>query len=485
MAICKHKSSHNVFSAAVAYLTMEHDAKGRLLRDENGDPIPRKDCRISGINCLPETFAPLCLGDRVRFQKTAPGAVTTHQYIISFAPSDIEKGLTAEEVHRFALNLVAKNFPGYRVLVCTHPDGAQGSGNLHAHIIVSSLRFEGRPPDERFMRLRPDGTVKPSEYLAGYAHQDTVMLRKYLLSQVNAYCLSKGYMLCPENAQVKVSQGEYLAGRKGDTRNDQLRRAIADAAATTESWEGFTHKLAAAYTQTVPEIPPIPYKQRQQLWEQYKDMNGQFWTWDKSLRNLLKQQLNAEFSRLKICKSKAGKVEIRDSIRALKADQAQERLFRETWQLYAKAAALALKSQNAEDAQLCLEQIQALSQMREGRWQEGWAHSTGSYSLLDGSVKSKVSWRQVTLSHRDMAGKLLQAVQEEANVRQTAAGRTREVPMPIEVKLTRGEISFRHPDSQRWVRGRRLGDAFTLKQLGLAPPGQGDRHRRSFPEYSR
>lgn len=42
--------------------------------------------------------------------------------------------------------------------------------------------------------------------------------------------------------------------------------------------------------------------------------------------------------------------------------------------------------------------------------------------------------------------------------------------MPIDVKLTRGEISFRHPDSQRWVRGRRLGTVFTLEQLGIAPP---------------
>lgn len=482
MAICKHKSSHNTFSAAVEYLTSQHDAKGRILRDGAGDPIPRKGCRISGIHCLPETFAPLCLRDRVRFQKTAPGAVTTHQYIVSFAPSDVAKGLTAEEAHRFALRLARENFPGHRVLVCSHPDGDNGSGNIHAHIIVSSLRFEDRPPDDRYMRLRPDGTVKPSEYLAGYAHQDTAALRKHLLAQVNSYCLSKGYMLCPEKSAVKSSGKEYLARQHGETRNDQLRRAIADAAATTDNWDAFVRKLHTAYTHTVPVIPPIPYPQRQQLWEAYKELNGQFWAWDKHLRTSLQQQLSREFQYLKACKRKAGKSEIIDSINALKGEQAKERLFRQVWQLYAKAASLALRSQNGDDAALCIEQMQALAEQMAGRWEEGWDSGSGSYALLDGAVKSKMTWKQITQSDRDIAERILHAVQEEADARKETAANTREVPMPIEVKLTRGEISFRHPDSPRWVRGKRLGAAFTLEQLEITPPVRRPSFEHNFQE---
>lgn len=482
MAICKHKSSHNVFSAAVEYLTMEHDPKGRLLRDANGDPIPRKGCLISGINCLPETFAPLCLRDRMRFRKTAPIAVTTHQYIISFAPSDVERGLTLEEVHRFVRKLAAENFPGYRVLICTHPDGSRGSGNLHAHIIVSSLRFEDRPPDPRYMRLRPDGTVKPSEYQAGCAHQDTAALRKHLLAQVNGYCLSKGYMLCPEKSTVKSSDREYLARQRGETRNDQLRRAIADAAATTDSWEAFVHKLHTAYTHTAPEIPPIPYRERQQLWSQYKEVSSQFWDWDKALRGSLQRQLDAQFQRLKVCRQRTGKASIRDQIDALKVQKSKERLFRQVWQIYAKAASLALRSQNGEDAALCIEQMQALAQQMDGHWQEGWDHRTGSYSLLDGSVKSKVTWKQITQSDLTIAQQILNAIQEEANTRKDTAGNTREEPMPIEVKLSRGEISFRHPDSQRWVRGKQLGTAFTLQNLGIAPPARTPSYQRNFTE---
>lgn len=482
MAICKHKSSHNVFSGAVEYLTMEHDAKGRLLKDENGDPIPRKGCLISGINCLPETFAPLCLHDRVRFQKNAPGAVTTHQYIISFAPSDVERGLTSEEVHRFARKLAAENFPGHRVLVCTHPDGSHGSGNLHAHIIVSSLRFEDRPPDPRYMRLRPDGTVKPSEYLAGCAHQDTAALRKHLLAQVNGYCLSKGYMLCPEKSAAKSSDREYLARQRGETRNDQLRRAIADAAATTDNWDAFVRKLHTAYTHTVPEIPPIPYRERQQLWSQYKELTKRFWDWDKALRGSLQRQLDAQFQRLKVCRQRTGKASIRDQIDALKTQKSKERLFRQVWQTYAKATSLALKSQNGEDAALCIEQMQVLAQQMEGHWQEGWDHRTGSYSIVGGDVKSKVTWKQISQSDLVIAQQILNAVQEEATIRKEAADNTREEPMPIEVKLSRGEIAFRHPDSQRWVRGKRLGTAFTLQNLGIAPLARTPGYLRNSPE---
>lgn len=482
MAICKHKSSHNVFSSAVEYLTMEHDPKGRLLQDENGDPIPRKGCRISGINCLPETFAPLCLSDRVRFQKTTSGAVTTHQYIISFAPSDVERGLTSEEVHHFARKLAAENFPGHRVMVCTHPDGSHGSGNLHAHIIVSSLRFEDRTPDPRYMRLRPDGTVKPSEYLAGCAHQDTAALRKHLLSQVNGYCLSRGYVLCPEKSTSKSSDKEYLARQWGETRNDQLRRAIIDAAATVDNWEAFVHKLHTAYTHTVPEIPPIPYRERQQLWSQYKALNRQFWDWDTALRGSLQRQLDAEFQHLKACRQRSGKASIRDKIDTLKAQKSKERLFRQAWQTYSKAASLALRSQNAEDAALCIEQMQTLAQQMEGHWQEGWDHRTGSYSLVDGEVKSKVTWKQISQSDLVIAQQNLNAVQEEANVRKEAACNTREESMPIEVRLSRGEISFRHPDSQRWVRGKRLGTAFTLQNLGIAPPVRTPGYQRNSPE---
>lgn len=359
MAICKHNSSKNGFAAALEYLTSQHDPKGRLLRDGEGVPIPRDEYLIQGINCLPETFASCCLQDRINFGKGGKGTVDTHQYIISFAPSDVEKGLTMEEVQRYGYAFAKKNFPGHRVLVCTHPDGGKNTGNIHVHIVISALRFADREPDDRFMRLRSDGSVKPSEYRAGYAHQDTAVLRKYLLAQTNAYCKSRGYVLCPEKAANKITQGEYLLKAKGvETRNDQLRRAVADAAVTTQSWEEFTEKLRTGYTRSVPLVAPIPYKARNQLWEAYKQCNGDFGEWDKSQRAYCKERLWIARKALKLSKRAEDKEKLQRIIADLKGMQARERIYRETYQCYAKAASAALRSQNQEDAQLCVERIQ-------------------------------------------------------------------------------------------------------------------------------
>lgn len=490
MAICKHNTSKNGFAAPLEYLTLQHDASGRLLLDGEGIPIPRDTYIINGINCLPETFAPLCLQDRIRFGKKAgKHNVDTHQYIISFAPRDIQRGLTMEKAHAFALAFARKNFPGHRVLVCTHPDGENHAGNIHVHIIVSNLRFQDRKPDPQFMKSAPDGTVRLSDYRAGCSHQDTPALRKHLLSQINNYCYSQGYVMCPEKAGTKVSQKEYLLKQRGiDTRNDQLRRAIADAATTTNSWDAFVEKLGNAYSHSVPVIPPIPYADRQKLWKRYKELNGHFWVWDKQLRPSLQAQLKEAFQELKLCKQAEQKDTVRYRINRLKQEQAAERLFRQTWQTYARAASLALRSQNHGDALLCLEQLEELAKQQSGCWQEGWNRSSDTHSLLDGSVKSKLSWKQISNSDLEIAQKILDAVAEEAQYRKSLSSQTQEVPMPIEVKLTRGTVSFRHPDSERWVRGSRLGEAFTLQELGIRPPcarTQTPQQKRYALEHSR
>lgn len=375
MAICKHNTSKNGFAPAVTYLINQHDKKGTLLTDEEGTPIPRESYLINGVNCIPETFAPLCLQDRLRFGKKADSkSVDTHQYIISFHPDDVQKGLTMEEAQQVGVAVAEQNFPGHRALVCTHPDGGRGSKNIHVHIVISSLRFEDREPDARFMRLRPDGTVKPSEYRAGCAHQDTAALRQYLLGQLNDYCEARGYAVCPEKAADKISQKEYLVKENGvESRNDQLRRAIADAAAVARSWDDFAQRLKHDYTRMVPACLPIPYPQRQKLWAEYKAMNGAFWQWDKALRSAYQGALDEAFAMLKNCRSRESKKEVRGKISVLKEKQAKQRLFRQTWQMYARAASVALRSHNQEDAHLCLEQLQELTAQREGRWQAGGA----------------------------------------------------------------------------------------------------------------
>lgn len=487
MAICKHNTSKNGFAAAVEYLTSQHDAKGAILTDEDGLPVPREKYLINGVNCLPETFAPLCLQDRLCYGKAAGGkTVDTHQYIISFSPDDAEKGLTMEEAQRVGVAFAKKDFPGHRVLVCTHPDGGKGSKNIHVHIVVSSLRFEDREPDARYMRLRPDGTVKPSEYKAGCAHQDTAALRQHLVAQLNGYCREHGYAVCPEKAAEKITQKEYLLREKGmETRNDQLRRAIADAARGTNSLEILQQKLINDYTCMVPVYPPIPYSLRRNYWKETKQMNEAFWSWDKAIRASYKDQLDIAFRELKGCRNKAARESVRRRISVLKDKQTRQRLFRQTWQLYSRAASTALRSHNQDDAQLCIEHLRELTLQREGRWQTGWDPGAGVHSLAEGVAKSRITWLQITGADRKMAQMTLKAVQAEAQKRKETAGQEKEVPMPIEVKLHRGELSFRHPDSQRWVRGKRLGDAYTRQSLGILIPKTKQYDARRVKEHSR
>lgn len=490
MAILKHNTSKNVFSAAVTYLTMQHDEKGALLRDPQGNPIPRQDCLINGIHCIPETFAPLCMEDRLRFHKAVDKrSVSTHQYILSFAPEDNEKGLCPEEAQRFGIDFAKRNFPGHRAVVCTHADGGQHAGNIHVHIVISSLRFADRAPDPQFMRLRSDGTVKPSEYKAGCCHQDTAALRKYLLAQTNEYCRQRGYAICPEKAKNKYSQEEYLAKSKGqETRNDQLRRAIADAAATTNQFAEFARRLQQDYTYKVPRYPPIPYPLRTKLWKEYRSLNEDFWSWSKQRRAAYKAELANAYQALKDPGRKADRPAISRQIDQLKENLAKERLYRSTFLDYAKAAKLALQSHNPEDAEMCLEQLRELTCRREGYWQEGWNPNAGTHSIQDGTVKSRITWKQITEEEVAHARKVRETVAEEAAIRKVASEEYQEVPMPIEVCIRRGEVQYRHPDSQRWVRGKRLGDAYTLKSLGIYPLRQRtvpERHRTPEREIAR
>ena len=75
-----------------------------------------------------------------RFLYNKVSAPRNH-YIISFDPQDqIDRGLTPERAQAIGIEYAKKNFPGHQTLVCTHADGSHGSGNIHVHIVINSLR---------------------------------------------------------------------------------------------------------------------------------------------------------------------------------------------------------------------------------------------------------------------------------------------------------------------------------------------------------
>ena len=78
LATFKHISSKNAdYSAAETYLTFEHDEfTMKPTLDENGRLVPRKDYRISTLNCGDEDFAIACLRANLRYGKNQNGKMS-------------------------------------------------------------------------------------------------------------------------------------------------------------------------------------------------------------------------------------------------------------------------------------------------------------------------------------------------------------------------------------------------------------------------
>ena len=208
MATFKHISSKNAdYSAAEAYLTFKHDEfTMKATRDENGRLIPRKDYRISTLNCGEEYFA------------------------------------------------------GHQTGVCTHPDGHNGSGNIHVHIVINSLRIAEVP----FMPYMD----RPCDTQPGMKHRCTTAAMEYFRSEVMEMCHAAGlHQIDLRNgSKVRVTEREYWAKKKGqlalDAENaslieqglpvkqtkfemdkDKLREEIRAALMDAVSFEDFAEKL--------------------------------------------------------------------------------------------------------------------------------------------------------------------------------------------------------------------------------------------------
>lgn len=144
MAILKHITSKNAdYGEAQRYLIFQHDeSTGKPIFDKNGKLILREEYYMEGINCDPFTFDTECKELNAHYRKNQHyDEIKSHHYIISFDPKDRdENGLTGERAQQLGLEYARKNFPGHQSMVCTHTDGHNGSGNIHVHIVINSLR---------------------------------------------------------------------------------------------------------------------------------------------------------------------------------------------------------------------------------------------------------------------------------------------------------------------------------------------------------
>ena len=227
MAIIKHLSSKSSdYSAVLDYLMFQHDEKtGKELLDENGRRLLRTEFYLDGINCEVLTFDLECKQFNDQFHKNQNRSdVKSHHYIISFDPRDAEEcGLDGKRAQAIGVEFANRFFAGHQMLVCTHMDGNNKSGNIHVHIVLNSLRKLDVEP-QPFMERSHDSR-------AGYKHHQTrellTAMQKGLMEITEREGLHQIDLLSP--AAVKITEKEYRKEQRGQEKLEELNtRIIAD-----------------------------------------------------------------------------------------------------------------------------------------------------------------------------------------------------------------------------------------------------------------
>lgn len=184
MAILKHIASKSSnYGAALEYLIFKHDELRKTpILDQNGNRIMRDEFYLDGLNCEPYSFDAVCQQLNREYQKNKnKNEIKSHHYIISFDPRDsTENCLTGKRAQELGLEYAKANFPGHQALVCTHMDGHNGSGNIHVHIVINSLR-KLDVPQQPFME-------RPIDCKAGYKHHVTNEYLKHLQKSLMDLC---------------------------------------------------------------------------------------------------------------------------------------------------------------------------------------------------------------------------------------------------------------------------------------------------------
>ena len=220
LAILKHFSSKNAdYGAAEKYLLFQHDEfTMKPVLDETGRLIPREDYRISSLNCGDDDFAVACMRANLRYGKNQKREdVKSHHYIISFDPRDgTDNGLTADRAQALGEEFCREHFPGHQALVCTHPDGHNGSGNIHVHIVINSLRIAEVP----FLPYME----RPADTREGCKHRCTDTALRHFKAEVMEMCHREGlYQIDLLNgSKNRITDREYRAQKKGQLALDKI-----------------------------------------------------------------------------------------------------------------------------------------------------------------------------------------------------------------------------------------------------------------------
>lgn len=240
MAIIKHIAVKNrYYSAAVEYLTCKFDEHTmKPLVDDKGRIMMRDSFLIEGINCMVDTFGAECIETNRHYGKNnAAKDVKAHHYIISFSPDD---NITMQESMDFGKQYVAKFLPGHQAILAVHPDGHNGTGNVHVHVVIISVRkLEGKK--ERWQD-------KPCEYRQGCKHKSTGKFMRAAKQWVMQECMVRGYNQV--NLLARSGANNYWVEKRGKENNpdfktdkDMIRERLDDLIEKADDLEHLTYYL--------------------------------------------------------------------------------------------------------------------------------------------------------------------------------------------------------------------------------------------------
>ncbi|MBP3196517.1 MAG: relaxase/mobilization nuclease domain-containing protein, partial [Butyrivibrio sp.] len=217
-------SSKNAdYGKALEYLMFQHNERTQQpILDSNGNMMLRDEYYLDGLNCQPFSFDAECEQTNAAYHKNQGyNEIKSHHYILSFDPRDAEEsGLTGEKAQSIGLEFAKRYLPGHQALVCTHMDGHNGSGNIHVHIVINSVRK---------LDVEPQGFMeRPCDSRAGYKHHQTrdylTAMQRGIMDIAEREHLHQVDLLSP--APVKVTESEYWKNRREQEKLDKLNQEI-------------------------------------------------------------------------------------------------------------------------------------------------------------------------------------------------------------------------------------------------------------------
>ena len=224
MAILKHIAVKNSdYGQMQRYLLFQHDSHTQKpVRDDNGDMILREGYLMDALNCDPFTFNTECTELNMLWHKNlGKNDRKAHHYIISFDPRDVpEHGLTPEKVQAIGIEFAKYYFAGHQVLIVTHTDGHNHSGNLHCHIVLNSLRKLDVPWQD-FME-------EPIDTKASFKHHPTDKLIMHMYHHLQTICEREHLHTLDLSlpADKRANDVEYRKRQREQQKMDERNRII-------------------------------------------------------------------------------------------------------------------------------------------------------------------------------------------------------------------------------------------------------------------